>query len=530
MNKFYKWLVIVSSLCLCSQIFIFDANAGIDLPWSTTFNCNEWNGGPGSQDPYCDGISKSGDWSCTTCDPPKYEQITSAANYPLGGGGRGQRHWIGDGRNINSGSLAIHFNTPQTEWWIRFYMRHQKGFTWKDGSQHAQKILYLYSAQSTAGYIGWQDRDKVRLYVGPSMCQVISDDGNGFQTVMGGATGDGEWHLYEFHFKISNPPTIQMWIDGVLRLESFNVNWGGISSWSYFKIPENLDSADNGDCYYQDIDDIAISNTGRIGGIDGQISHGVDILFETWEQASVNNWDDDFIAGDTIIDRDPVYAGQYAIKMKSSNPGNYVHFFGDHPLLGQPSDMISDVSVEEYYYPSPGFQWPSSDMKLWIMNCFESWGAAYAMADGRVKPNSFAPYYMTISVNGNGQLFGQLTRADGLGGAGILWQNYWQNVGSPVSLTPGQFNKIKYRLKLNDLGKSNGIFQLWVNDVLKCDYSNINFRGNYPTYGWNHLMMLMYPNPSHPQNQWISRDNIRIFGSQTSFPPSPPTGLRIGVF
>jgi len=256
------------------------------------------------------------------------------------------------------------------------------------------------------------------------------------------------------------------------------------------------------------------------------------ILFENWENNSVTNWDDDYVAGDTRIATSPVYAGAYAIKMQSSNPGNYVHFFGDH--LGVNGNTVTDVTVEEYYFPSSNFFWPSSDMKLWIMNCFESWGAAYNTAGGQSKPHTWAPYYMTISVNGYGQPFGQLTRADGLGGMGALWQNYWQNVGSAVSIIPGQWNKFKFRLKLNDLGQSNGVFQLWVNDVLKCNYSNINYRGTYSTYGWNHLMMSMHANPSHPQVQWISRDNILI-SSGVVIPnpnpdqsaPSPPTGLRI---
>ena len=205
--------------------------------------------------------------------------------------------------------------------------------------------------------------------------------------------------------------------------------------------------------------------------------------------------------------------------------------FGDHPYLREKMHMVTDVTMEEYYYPSQNFQWPSSDLKLWIMNSFESWGAGYNTADVKGEPHTWAPYYMTISVNVSGQTFGQLTRADGLGGTGVLWKNYWQNVGSPLNLVPGQWNKIKYRLKLNDLGQNNGLFQLWINDALKCDYSNMNFRGNYSKYGWNHLMMSMHANPSHPQSQWVSRDNIQIVRDEISIdstrPPSPPGGLTI---
>ena len=250
------------------------------------------------------------------------------------------------------------------------------------------------------------------------------------------------------------------------------------------------------------------------------------ILFETWENNNINNWDDDLIVGDTHIDTSPVYAGTYAIKMESSNPGNYAHFFGDHP--GVDGEMVTDVTLEEYYYLSPGFQFPEG-LKLWIMNCFESWGAGYNLAEGQQKPHTWAPYYMTTWVNNRGELAGQLVRADGLGGTGALWQNYYQNVGSPVSLSSGTWNKIKIRLKLNTTGSNDGIYQIWINDELKCNYSNINYRGTYTNYGWNHLMMSMHGYPSHLQSQWISRDNIHIFSGVESAPskPSAPSSLII---
>lgn len=238
------------------------------------------------------------------------------------------------------------------------------------------------------------------------------------------------------------------------------------------------------------------------------------ILFEDWENKNFNNWDDDFAQGDTHIDTLPVYSGNYAVKMESSNPGIFAHFFGDHPRLA--GEMIMDVTVEEYHYLSPSFKFPSIGMKLWIMNCFESWNAGYKLAKGKSKPNTWAPYYMAISVYGNGQIYGNLTRADGLGGPGDLWHNYRQNVGSPVVLEPGKWNKIKFRLELNSFGNNDGVFQLWINDELKCNYSNLNYRGMYTKGGFNHLMMSMHANPSHPKKQWLSRDNFYMFSGEES--------------
>src|SRR5437867_9355689 len=81
----------------------------ITLPWSTTYNCLEmvqgtspWNAYPA---PLCDSIQSFGGWTANG----QGEQITSAANNPGGGGGRGQRQWVCDGSNCNSGSTIVNF-------------------------------------------------------------------------------------------------------------------------------------------------------------------------------------------------------------------------------------------------------------------------------------------------------------------------------------------------------------------------------------------------------------------------------------
>ena len=125
-------IIIIFFLALL-YIFLFPENslAGTDLPWSTTFNCAEWAypaAGPSGGD--CTGLSYAwpGD-GCTTDTPSKKEQVTSAANMASGGGGRGQRNWVGDGTNISSNGLKVVFNTMQTEFWMRWYMRYESGFT-----------------------------------------------------------------------------------------------------------------------------------------------------------------------------------------------------------------------------------------------------------------------------------------------------------------------------------------------------------------------------------------------------------------
>ncbi len=91
--------------------------AGVDLPWSTTYDCADWLTLGDTLN--CDGLSPYGGWAHNG----NYEQIVSAVNNPNGGGSKGQRHRYGDRTNSSSGGTKIEFNSPQPEIWIRWYMR-----------------------------------------------------------------------------------------------------------------------------------------------------------------------------------------------------------------------------------------------------------------------------------------------------------------------------------------------------------------------------------------------------------------------
>ena len=124
MIKTYKIVLRACIIFIC-VITASTLNAAVDLPWSTTYDCLEWDQSQGS--PSCDGLALGGGWTCEGLG----EQITSDANYPNGAGGKGQRHWKGDGiDNVTSGGLSLAFQTPQKELWIRWYMRYEEGFKW----------------------------------------------------------------------------------------------------------------------------------------------------------------------------------------------------------------------------------------------------------------------------------------------------------------------------------------------------------------------------------------------------------------
>ncbi len=237
--------------------------AGVNLPWSTTYDCADWDNGDTIN---CDGLGSAGGWSCYG----NYEQITSAANNPNGGGGKGQRHWYGDGTNSGSGGSSVEFSA-QPEIWIRWYMRYPLGFTWSTSygnAPHYDKILLTFAG-------GEKRQIKLEgggIGLGGGTVPTPTSGGQGWANINGGATGDGQFHCYEVHIVAEtgvNNGTFEVWIDGVQVLSDTSADFGSSAGIDSIIIGSNQESPDNGGVVAVDYDDIAISNTGYIGLLGG---------------------------------------------------------------------------------------------------------------------------------------------------------------------------------------------------------------------------------------------------------------------
>lgn len=95
--------------------------------------------------------------------------------------------------------------------------------------------------------------------------------GKGFRTVVGNGTmiSDGGWDCYEVHLKqgTGSNGVVEMWINGIrtishdaVPMKQTSKGWRTITFGSNHK-----DGFGRKRDYYNDFDDIAISNTGRIG-------------------------------------------------------------------------------------------------------------------------------------------------------------------------------------------------------------------------------------------------------------------------
>lgn len=256
----------------------------VTLPFSSTYNCAEQEQGDGTW-VNCDGISSYGGW--TTANGTK-EKITSAANYSGGGGGRGQRHAIGNSGgaavpdNTNgSGSTQIDFTEVQ-EIYIRWYVRWESGLKLGNattGGTRNHKMIYFaggYCGMGGGCYFDLRGTEWAIVVAGTPYT-----DGTGWDGLFGcsghSCPSDGRWIAFEIRVKNetggANNGIFQLWIDGTLSASITNIDFAGSTGFSGFLLPENhqfeTPSGDAADSY-EDIDDVAIQTTGPIGEIGSQ--------------------------------------------------------------------------------------------------------------------------------------------------------------------------------------------------------------------------------------------------------------------
>jgi len=232
--------------------------------FQTTFDVPEWTQGGGlDPDPTGDNINHSGDWVTSNGSGT---QIIAAANHAAGGGGRGMRQYRGDGSNNVGGGLALMGDTPPglTEMWVRFYMKYQSGFAWSGDDPNYTKENFWTGANSflfgIQGGHSWGI-----LYSGNYYTSSRT-----WNATMGGTVGDGLWHCYEYHVKQNGVNgQVEIWVDDVQYLNATGDL--GSTTWDTALFGENqaIVTGAGGTDYFTDYDDIAISDSARIGPLSG---------------------------------------------------------------------------------------------------------------------------------------------------------------------------------------------------------------------------------------------------------------------
>ena len=232
------------------------------------------------------------------CTSSGYQQVSLAANYPGGGGGRGWRRYVCGGPNGSvspaTGSLMLNIPNHVSEFWLRFYTRWETGYAWDNAAATGfpagldfQKVLYIRPLSGNSGAVmdlthadgmnmsaqdGQGRTGSTTFAANCSACGWNTLNPNGTSGTYGANHGDNSWHAIEIHIKDQSGSGTrdgvwELWIDGVLKSSQNDINWStgspvGISSIQFMI---NHISTSHTTPKYNDIDDIAISTTGYIG-------------------------------------------------------------------------------------------------------------------------------------------------------------------------------------------------------------------------------------------------------------------------
>jgi hypothetical protein len=219
---------------------------------------------PGSLDPDAPRITRGFD---STPLPSNPEQIASEANYPGGLGGLGNLHWMGEGSNSQSNSLNFNWATDEPEIWVRYYAKWEAGMVFNPGYskdcdlQLGSAVRVIFGHQNGAfGF--WRATGSPDYFLTGSIS---------WNDIMGGSASDGNWHCFEFHLKYSNAGAGEagIWIDDVDAGSTTGLTFAGSTGWRGYTTFVNQSSVGAGGPYKVYLDDIVVSNSGRVGPLGG---------------------------------------------------------------------------------------------------------------------------------------------------------------------------------------------------------------------------------------------------------------------
>lgn len=268
-----KLFTMISAVVFTSGIFFVIpgmSGAGIDLPWASSFNCSDWAQSMGQDNLQCDGISLSNYAYSLNCGSgPTISEMNGQGNNPLGPG-RGFRAAVQDGRNMQAATPAVFFNTPQHEFWVRWYQRWPSTAGLASPGDGLKLLYYELVSQENAGYVAMHDKN-MQLYTqagGTKNASVFTDVGS--TAIFGGAFGDDKWHSIEMHFKASSSFAAldgvwEVWVDGIQTGSFTGIDFFADFTHLSFNVNQQITTNPAGMCVFIEYDDFVVQTTGYIG-------------------------------------------------------------------------------------------------------------------------------------------------------------------------------------------------------------------------------------------------------------------------
>jgi len=233
----------------------------------------------------------------------------------------------------------------------------------------------------------------------------------------------------------------------------------------------------------------------------------------TFDSPGLTDWDG-FVTdtGATVVASGCVAGGCLRSPLVAGSTSNtYADFyFGDHAQ--NRGAKVEELWVRLHSKFDAGISWPNRTQKIVLLNLTDSTGARR--------------YQVMMDVSPQGLYFVELSDIDNWRFSGVS-----QNIGTPVAVRLGQWDKLKLYVRLNTPGVANGVVRLWVNDQMKIENTALNIRAG-TSLGMNKMILSTLATQSSPSNgvQW--HDSLTIAatdpdaGSNPSA-PAAPTNLRI---
>jgi hypothetical protein len=190
--------------------------------------------------------------------------------------------------------------------------------------------------------------------------------------------------------------------------------------------------------------------------------------------------------------------------------------------------VYRDVYWRVYVKNQPGWVGGGADKLSRAMSLASSSSWAQAM---------IAHVWSGPASNQNYLLMDPASGTDATGNLKTTTYNDFANLtwlGAGNGVTPmfdaghvGQWYCVEARARLNDVGQTNGVFQLWINSTLETQRTGLNWLGSFPSYGINALFLENFWNAGAPQPEERYFDNLVVstqpIGCGSASPPPPVT-------
>ena len=223
------------------------------------------------------------------------------------------------------------------------------------------------------------------------------------------------------------------------------------------------------------------------------------------------------------------YSLRHAWQAGEVDPGWFYRTFGRSPVSSM-SDSNKDFR-EIYWrfyvkYPAGTTAFPNKVSRAMIF-ATSTPGWAQAMI-GHLWLVDTGSQFLRIDPTSGTDASGNLKSTKINDNANERWLG---GVNSPVPIDVGNWQCHEVHIALNSAGASDGVFELWLDDVLVASRNDLNWVGDYNAYGLNAVLLESYWNGGAPQATERYMDDFVIAtgrigcGLAVAVRPNPPQQL-----